>query len=106
MRWTLDTAGLTITHPFHHLLFSYVEEKAEVKGLSFVDDVAWLAEGKPEEEICDKLETAALFAQENVVTFDTEKRKRYLSPGAKSATTGQYEQEKRPSISTNTPLGV
>jgi len=42
-------------------LFSCVEEKADVKGLSFV---AWLAEGKTEEEICDNLQTAALFAQQ------------------------------------------
>jgi len=31
-------------------LFRYVEEKADIRGLSFVD-VAWLAEGKTMEEI-------------------------------------------------------
>jgi len=45
-------------------LFEYVERRAGVKALSFVDDVEWLAEGKMEDSICDKLEMAATFAQQ------------------------------------------
>jgi len=56
--------GLTASPSFSPTIYlsrllSYVEEKSDVKGLTFVDDVVWLAEGKTEEEI---LETAVLFA--------------------------------------------
>jgi len=73
-------------------LSSYVEAEASVTGLSFVDDVAWLAEGKTEEEICPKLETAALLhkggRRKTRSPSTPKKRKRYSSPGANSAANG------------------
>jgi len=48
-----------------------------IKALSFVDDVAWVAEGAEKNEISEILERAAAAAQEwaedNAVTFDTQK---------------------------------
>ena len=44
-------------------LFAYVEERVPgIKALSFVDDVAWLAEGADENEISVRLEEAAVAA--------------------------------------------
>jgi len=36
-------------------MVGYVEERADVKALSFVDDVAWWAEGRNETEVARKL---------------------------------------------------
>ena len=62
-------------------LFGYVEDKVPgIKALPFVDDVAWLAEGKIEDVLSTRLEEAAEAAQEcadaNAVTFDTDKNER------------------------------
>jgi len=41
-------------------LFGYMEDKVpDIKPLSFVDDVAWLAEGKSEDVLSTRLEEAA-----------------------------------------------
>jgi len=68
-------------------LFGYVEEKAPgIKALSFVDDVAWMAEGDVEDELSETLEQAATAAQEwadtNAVTFDTQKTEAILLSSA------------------------
>jgi len=65
-------------------LFGHVEERVPgIKALSFVDDVAWTAEGANEEDTSERLEQAASAAQEwgeaNAVTFDTERRKQSCS---------------------------
>ena len=56
-------------------IFDYVEEACPgVQGLSFVDDVAWWAEGKSEKEAAEALgkavEAALDWARSNGVTFD------------------------------------
>ena len=60
-------------------MFSEVEEKmdGQIKALSFVDDVAWLASGKDAQQVQATMEAAAGFAMDwvarNAVAFDTEK---------------------------------
>ena len=59
-------------------LFGHGEDKVPgIKALSFVDDVAWLAEGGHGDALSATLERAAKAAQEwadaNAVTFDTQK---------------------------------
>jgi len=63
-------------------MFGYVEERADVKALSFVDDVAWWAEGRNETEVARKLTNAATYAvewaSENAVAFDVDKTEAML----------------------------
>src|SRR5258706_4588739 len=64
-------------------LFGFVEERVPgIKALSFVDDVAWSAEGAEKDEISEILERAAAAAQElaapNAGTFATEKTQAIL----------------------------
>jgi len=64
-------------------LFGSVEEKVPgIKALSFVDDVAWLAEGDEANEISEILEKAAAAAQEwaeaNAAAFDAQKTEAIL----------------------------
>ena len=58
-------------------MFGYVEERADFKALSFVDDVDWWAERRHETEVARKLTNAATYAvewaSENAVALDVEK---------------------------------
>jgi len=55
-------------------LFAPVEDKVSgIKALSFVDDVAWLAEGEREAVLSATLQKQA-WAEANAVIFDTRKR--------------------------------
>ena len=60
--------------------------KTGAEGLSFVDDVAWVATGKDVEEVTAKLEACAAaageWAQANAVSFDEGKSGAVLSGGA------------------------
>jgi len=66
------------TDSLHGLLsgvFDHVKEACPgIQGLSFVDDVAWWAEGKSEKEVAEALgraaEAALDWAADNGVTFD------------------------------------
>jgi len=56
-----------LPHPIHNIplgLFAYIEEGIpRIKALTFVDDVAWLAEDADENEISTRLEETAAAAQ-------------------------------------------
>ena len=64
------------------LFGSVLEKVPDVKALSFVDDVAWLAEGDEANEVSVILEKAAAAAQEwavaNAVAFDAQKTEAIL----------------------------
>ena len=84
------------------------------KALSFVDDVAWLAEGDGANEISEILEKAAAasheWAEANAVAFDAQKTEAIpLSRGRKRKTPtpplGAYRSKAERSTSTNRPPG-
>jgi len=53
-------------------MFGFVEERAGVKALSFVDDVAWWAEGRNETEIAGRLTNAATYAVKQNTGFQVD----------------------------------
>ena len=85
------TTGLPQGSPISPVLFAIyiadihhaVEDKTEdCRGISFVDDVTWVAEGRNLDEVVHKLEKCAelslSWAKDNAVSFETSKTEAIL----------------------------